>query len=610
MKSSKWLVLLLGVLVAAVVFSLPAQARSYKYLDLTIDAWIQPDGAVRIIENRTVKFDGTFRGMFQWIDTSQGIGVEDVVVEENGEPYRLSPSTVPGPAGTYFVREDPDAVYVDWSFLAVDETRTFTLKYTLTNAVVVHSDVAELYIQFVGKEWEQPVEQVKVTLYLPGEGSEAVRAWGHGPLHGEVTIAGPDTVIWQVSPLPARTFLEGRVTFPPELVPEAKRRTGQPALESILQEEAQWAKAANRQRILTRLDMLVAGLAVATAIGVAIWSWYRWGREYPPEFDGDYYRELPQDYSPAVMSVLYNFGSIHARDLTATVLDLARRGFFVIEAVETGTRRKSTDYRFVRKEQAAEKFTTLRLHEQELMRFLFEMVDHDKDGAVTLKEVKRYAKQRSQSFVEFWKAWQELVQEEAAKFDFFDADTATRRTIQLAAGVVTAAVSAVTFVIGWTFAGIGLIAAGFILIFGALLLRRRSANGSTQFAQWRAFRRFLLHFSELERYDVGSLQIWEHYLVYAVSLGVAKEVIRQLRVVFPNLEQDGYRFGYGWYYYGAVGAWSSFEDGFADLTRSVESSLQQAISAATSKMSSGAGYGGGFSGGGGGGVGGGGGGVR
>jgi uncharacterized membrane protein len=65
-----------------------------------------------------------------------------------------------------------------------------------------------------------------------------------------------------------------------------------------------------------------------------------------------------------------------------------------------------------------------------------------------------------------------------------------------------------------------------------------SDYGADQLSKWKAFRRFLLHFSEMERSTVPSLVIWEHYLVYAVALGVARQVIDQLAIVFPNLEQE------------------------------------------------------------------------
>ncbi len=609
MKALRWLLVLLGAVFLIWPLAV-TEARSFEFTDLTIDAWVQPDGAVRIVENRTAQFDGTFRGMFQWIDTSKDVEVQDVVVAENGAPYERNYGTDPGPAGTFFVREDPDSMYVDWSFEAADESRTFTLSYTITDAVVVHNDVAELYIQFVGDEWEASVNQVQVTLHLPNGGSEQLRAWGHGPLQGEVTVAGPATVVWKTSPLPAETFLEGRVTFPPDLVPEARRRSGQSALTSILSEEEQWASEANRKRTMAKAD-LAAGILAVVAAAVLALSWQlRWGREYRPQFTGEYQRELPQDYSPAVMSILYSFGTTGAKDLSSTLLDLARRGLVAIEAVEEGKRKPRNDYRITYRNHGDADNSTLRPHEQELLRFLFLDVDKEGDNSLTFQEIQAYARRKPNDFVQFWKGWQELVKEEAAAFDFFDETTAKKRNQQVIVGLIAVALSVVAFIARWLFAGVGLVIAALMLLIGSVWLRRRSQNGCTEFAQWKAFRRFLLHFSEMQRHEVGSLVIWEHYLVYAVSLGVAKEALKQLRLVFPDLQQDGRRFGYGWYHYAALSQADAFESSLSSLTSSIESSFQQAISAAASKSSSGSGSGGGFSGGGGGGVGGGGGGVR
>ena len=122
--------------------------------------------------------------------------------------------------------------------------------------------------------------------------------------------------------------------------------------------------------------------------------------------------------------------------------------------------------------------------------------------------------------------------------------------------------------------------------------------------RWAAFKRFLEHFSEMQRHEIPSLIIWEHYLVYAVTLGVAKEVIKQLELVFPNMQDGAYRFGDGWMmygtYYSGMNALTNSFDGIGD---SFERALQSAEKA-VSKSSSGSGGGGGFSSGGGGGGGG------
>lgn len=52
---------------------------------------------------------------------------------------------------------------------------------------------------------------------------------------------------------------------------------------------------------------------------------------------GDYYRELPADYSPAEAGCLMRKGRLYPADFTATLLDLARRGHVSIEDRGTET---------------------------------------------------------------------------------------------------------------------------------------------------------------------------------------------------------------------------------------------------------------------------------
>ena len=136
-----------------------------------------------------------------------------------GFPTLVSVQIRLGSAGTYFVRQREDEVYVDWSFEATDEIRHFELSYVLHNVILKHEDVAEFYYQFVGRPLGPGTRSRKIILSLPyGVQMNEVLAWGHGPLHGAVTIESPSSIVWEVENLPARTFVEGRVVFPNSLV--------------------------------------------------------------------------------------------------------------------------------------------------------------------------------------------------------------------------------------------------------------------------------------------------------------------------------------------------------------------------------------------------------
>jgi hypothetical protein len=309
------------------IMSQQAEARSYYFPQIIIEAEITPEGDMLVTEQRTVDFNGTYRGISMWIKTQKPITISDVLVSENNVPYTFNPGTEYGPAGTYMIKKEPDRFLIDWSFEATNTSRTFTIQYRVNDVVMVHNDVAELYYQFIGAEWEVAAEKVKVSLRLPGNAaSEEIRAWGHGPLYGEVQIPAEDLITWEIEPLPAYTYLEGRVTFPTSLVPQAVHHTNKTALPDILAEEEQLAEQANREReeakkqveeewrpspTVPRQSPFLPYLAALVLLGscvFAFWAWYRYGKEFKATFNGDYYRELPADYTPAELGVLWRFG--------------------------------------------------------------------------------------------------------------------------------------------------------------------------------------------------------------------------------------------------------------------------------------------------------------
>ena len=62
---------------------------------------------------------------------------------------------------------------------------------------------------------------------------------------------------------------------------------------------------------------------------------YRYSRDLKPEFQGDYYRELPGDYTPAVMTYLLTKGNTDSKDIMATIMDLVRKKKITIRRIET-----------------------------------------------------------------------------------------------------------------------------------------------------------------------------------------------------------------------------------------------------------------------------------
>jgi uncharacterized membrane protein len=138
------------------------------------------------------------------------------------------------------------------------------------------------------------------------------------------------------------------------------------------------------------------------------------------------------------------------------------------------------------------------------------------------------------------------------------------------------------------------------------LLRRRTEKGARKHAEVAGLRAFLRDFSLVDDVPVGHLALYERYLVYAVALGVADQLIEGLRMRFPELADPQQGFA-PWYVVGTSGGLGGGLDKLASLgtVGGFASEFSKATASAFSPPSSSSGGGGGFSGGGGGGGGGG-----
>ena len=94
-------------------------------------------------------------------------------------------------------------------------------------------------------------------------------------------------------------------------------------------------------------------------------------------------------------------------------------------------------------------------------------------------------------------------------------------------------------------------------------------------------------FSMLDKREVPEIVIWEKFLVYATVFGIADKVLKQLKIVYPNMSEE---LGANHYAYMYLMMNTNFSNSFSNA---ITNSMSTAYSSAT-------GGGGGFSGGGGG----------
>lgn len=157
--------------------------RSYSIQSVNIDANVRTDGSMEVVEQRLYNFDGDFKFAYHVIEknpdqsTDPGrtepyqIRVKNVCDEV--QCYRfIDPTKVDfenrraNPPDTFTAFQNKNEVYIQWHYSAEDEKKTFTVNYLVDNAITLHSDIAELYWQFVGKEWDLSQRNVFVNIEM------------------------------------------------------------------------------------------------------------------------------------------------------------------------------------------------------------------------------------------------------------------------------------------------------------------------------------------------------------------------------------------------------------------------------------------------------------
>lgn len=632
-------VLLLATAVCATL-ALPgaAWAKSVTMTSFVSDVTVRADGSLDVVEDWTLDFGDQWTG---WEVITDLYGSEDagfppltadsVSVSEGGKAYKRVEwfegykTPFARPAGSYMVEPSVGAtprLTVVWFYDAKDATRTFRLKYRVSKgAVTAFADVAQLYWKFLSADRSYVAKNVKVTVHLPpGASKDELRVWAHGPLTGVVRPVDGETVTLEWPEVGGNRFVEGRILLPKSLVPGAA--THADAIEAkAVAEETKLADEANAARRVARLSLWggLAGamFALLAALGVWVFLFFRYGKEYTPSFEGQYFRDLPSEDPPAVVGALYRMGNVTTDDFAATIMDLARRGFLRIEeqivdkagalgGLLPGSTEKEQRVVWVKPCDA-----TCAAHESDLVDFLFYAIkgtqDAEGDVGVTMEAISDWAKANQTSFRERFDGWKKKVTEVAQARGFVESSSNMALGLSILVGVLLSVASFFFMalhevqVFGW--AGIGV---GVIMAVSSGVMKRRSRAANEAFAQWKALRQFLKDFSRLHEAPPQSLILWEKFLVYAVTLGVAKEVIEALKIVIPQIAGDeGYNTFAPWYVASAgYSGLDSFGSGLSDMSDGLTAGLSAAQIAATPE-SSGSGGGGGSSGGGGGGGGGG-----
>lgn len=473
------------------------------------------------------------------------------------------------------------------------------LEYVLKDAVILYDDVAELCWNFIGEDWNNKISYVEININAPGF-SKDFRAWGHGPLNGIVDLAEGKQVKFKVSALPSNTAVTARVTMDKGLFGTVTKRYFENGLEKILNEEQSYADEANLRRDIAKNLVYIIPVCIIFAIICPV-VWYKKKKsEFEfSDFDGKYFRELPEDYGPAVAAEVKG-NIVESNVITATIANMARKKYVNITQIDGKGKDKDYKLELVNKQEFENDETICDCDKYLIMNMLF-----DESDTFTIKEFKKRFKTDSQNSQAALKkmTWTKKIQADAKKKGIYKEKVPSiYKRCKLAVFlpvILPITLAAAGFHYSYEdIQIIGVILSILIalsqLFVGSVIYYKMkyTKKGITHKQEWKAFSCFLEDFSKMQDYPIQSLILWEHYLVYAVAFGKAKQVIKQLEIMYPD---ELAQINTGVYSNYALMRLCNDSDSFSNFNKTFNS----AMSTAFTPQSSGSGSGGGFSGGGG-----------
>ena len=555
----------LPVLAVSLLLAAPAAAQRtlvIQSFDATIE--VSADGSILVEEVIVPRFTGSWNGIYRTIPvqyrTPQGLNytlrldVEGATGEE-GRELRIESS-----------RERHYRKLRIWVPDASDTTKTVKLRYRVANALRFFEEHDELYWNVTGDEWDVPIEAASAHVTLPGEVT-GVRATAFRGAYGSTEQAAVS-----IEPSGVRVDATGGLAFREGLTVVVGWNPG-----------VVHRPTATERTVSTLYSNLPLAIPPLIFVGM-LWLWRAKGRDPELAPIATQY-EPPSHLTPAELGTLAD-GKPDMRDITATIVDLAVRGYLHITEVKDEHLfglLSSRDYTFTLK-QPRSSWGTLKTHERDLLGSIF-----GSSESVTLSDLKN-------KFYKHLPGLKNSLYGMLVKDGFYTGRPDRVRALYIIAAIVVGVLLVVLS--GTVMAALGMqpaagivagILSGLIMLIFGWFMPSRTVRGTRELEKVLGFQEFLsrVEADRIER-TVKTPEMFEKYLPFAMALGVEDNWAKAFEGIYTQPPQ---------WYTGPAGV-HTFRPSTFTSNLGAMSSQAASVMASAPRSSGGSGFSGGSSGGG------------
>jgi len=520
-----------AIFLLALFAALPAIARTlvFKHFDAQIQ--VHPDGTIDVTEVIEAQFTGAWHGIYRTIpvEYTNDAGLNYTLLldqisatDSEGQTLKLEQN-----------REGRNLKFKIYVPAAEDATRTILLHYRVLDALRFFQDHDELYWNVTGNDWENPIELVTAHIELP-TGVTGLRAIAYTGVTGSRTED-------------ARVEIRDNVVD----ITSTRRLGYRQGLTAVVGFDKGFVNPPSASMKFARFLKSNSPLLIPLiSFFVMFWLWWTRGRD-PQRLAISVQYEPPDKLTPGECGTLVD-NEAAMRDITATLVDLAVKGYLTIEQKEESHLlglTHSKDYIFHMKKPPTE-WASARSHEQEMLSALF---DAGASADVALSELQnhfytRLPAIRDRIFSALMSDGYYLHRPDTVKQGYIGAGLVIGGLLVF--GGVGYLQNATGIAAGsWILAGI---ATGLVICIFGWFMSARTVTGARALEKVLGFEEFL---GRVEKDQIARLEktpeLFEKFLPYAMALRVEKKWVQAFAGIAlqpPQWYQGSYGGGFTAFY--------------------------------------------------------------
>jgi uncharacterized membrane protein YgcG len=533
--------LLLVIALLIVAGSAQAQDRSLVWdeWNVRLDAVDVRQNQFNVTESYRITFNGTFRFGNFTLPSARLELVDQMRVTVNG--VRLEQDCIRALPGSFCLSRTSSEYSMTYYFpnTITNETLSIEIAYRVTGALRVYEGGDQLWWDAIPEDhFGFPVRNAAVTVVLPDnlaprEGIDPVETYGG---RGEIEVKGNIITATAINGLSGNEGFSIRVQYPH--TPEARQARWQAAFDE---------RRSFEENALPLVNLGTCVLSILIGLGIPLAVYARWrthGRDPEVGPVPQYLAELPSTLPPGIVGALVD-ETADMRDILATLIDLARRGYLVIEEEKTeslfGTVQNS-EFIFKRTDKAMD---GLREYERILLRGIF-----------SGKTLEKKLSELRNKFYTVVPRIQSALYKELVKEKLFAINPETTRSRWSTLGVFMLIVGIAGFFVAGPLSEfsvlifaipIAIIIAALSVFIAGMAMSSKTAHGALEAARWNAIKEYLKNLEKYSDLETASAK-FDEFLPYAIAFGLDKVWMGRFRqldsVPMPPWYIPIYRGGY------------------------------------------------------------------